>query len=152
MGLGFGCLPAHVVPVRLKNWLKAEKLSFVQLIGEQSRNTLFCYSVTLESGLNIKVFQYSHKIDSICVSAVLDLLPHQIKKLSQKSKVERETILSEARLKLACVDVSVTFGDNKMVVSNNIYFDGLTKDRFFNAVSDVEKAYSLAGWVMKQLL
>ena len=152
MALGLGCLPAHVVPARIKNWLKAEKLDFVQLIGEQSRNTLFNYSIGLESGTKINVFQYSNKIDSICVSAVLDLLPNHIKKLSQKSSADREAVFSEVRFKLACLDVAVTFGENKMVVSNNIYFDGLTKDRFFKAVTDIEKAYNLAGWVMKQLL
>lgn len=154
MALPKGCLPSHEVPERIKRWLEAEEFSYVQIIGEQALNTLFSYVVTLPSGTKISVFQPSNKKDSICVSAALVLSVDQVKKLRQKSKIEREEIFSELHFKLASVDVEFSFEGGeiyrRIVISHPIYFDALTKDRFFKAVSTVYKAFSLASWVIKQ--
>ncbi len=151
-----GCLPSQAVPERIKQWLEAEEFSYVQLIGELARNTLFSYVVTLPSETELSVFQSSNKKDSICVSGVLVLSADQVKQLRQKSKVEQEEIFSELQFKLASVDVEFTFEGGevyrKIAINHPIYYDGLTKDRFFKAISMVNKAYSLAIRVLKQLI
>jgi hypothetical protein len=150
LSLPKGCLPSHVVPNKIKSWLVAEEFEFVQLIGEDARNTLFNYLVTLPSGTKVNVVQASSRVDSVCVSAGLPFSASQVKMLRQKSKVEREDVFSGLRLKLAPLDVGLGFGDDMVVFSSMIYYDGLTKDSFFKAVSDVDKAYSLAGWLLRK--
>ena len=154
MAIPKGCLPSKEVPERIKRWLDSEEYSYVQIIGELARNTLFSYLLTLLSGTEISVFQPSNKKDSVSVSAALVLSATQVKRLRQKSKIEQEEIFSELRFKLASVDVEFTFEGGeicrRIVISHLIYYDVLTKDRFFKAISMVNKAYSLAGWVLKQ--
>jgi hypothetical protein len=140
------------VPERVTKWLTAENISYSQLIGEDARNTLFSCVLTLGSGTTIRVIQASARIDSICVSAVLGLTPVQVKMLSQKTKTTSENVFNELRFKLACIDVELDVHSDNFVVSNTIYYDGLTKDRFFKAVSDVDKAYGFAGWLLEQML
>ncbi len=152
MSLGLGCLPSHVVPERITKWLTAENISYLQLIGEDARNTLFSCVLNYGSGTQIRVIQASTKIDSICVSAVLELKASTVKKLKQKTKTELENIFNELRLKLSCIDAELTIRSDNIVVSNTIYYDGLTKDRFFKAVTDVDKAYTSTGWLLEQML
>ena len=56
------------------------------------------------------------------------------------------------RFKLAPVDVTLDFMDDKIVASHMIYYDGLTKDRLFRAICTVEKAYGLLDLVLKKNL
>ena len=152
MALGKGCLHAHVVPEKIKKWLTEEELNFVQLIGEQARNALFNILVTLPSKTKVNIVQSSHKKDSLCVSAVLIFGANQIKQLEQKSKPEIEKIFSKIQFKLAAVDAIINFGENKLTASHIIYYDGLTKDRLFHAISIIEKAYILSDLALKKAL
>ena len=156
MSISKGCLPSQAIPVKLRRWLEAEEFSCVQLIGELARNTLFSYVVTLPSETKIVVFQPSNKNDSICVSCALVLSADQVKRLRQKSEAEQERIFSELQLRLSSVDVDFTFEGGevyrKIVVNHVIYYDGLTKNRFFKAISTVNKAHHLSRLLLKQLL
>ncbi len=147
MALPKGCLPSHEIPERIKRWLEAEEFSYVQIIGELARNMLFSYVVTMPSGTKITVFQPSNKKDSICISTALVLSADQVKKLRQKSKIEREEIFSELHFKLASVDVEFTVEGGEIyrrtVINHPIYYDALTKDRFFKAIFTVYKAFQL---------
>ena len=145
MAFGKGCLPAHVVPEKIKKWLTGEEYPFIQLIGETARNELFNYLVTLPSKTKINVVQSSHRKDSLCVSVVLPFFGEQATSKKQK-------LFSKMRFKLAPVDVTLDFMDDKIVASHMIYYDGLTKDRLFRAISTVEKAYGLLDLVLKKNL
>ena len=78
----------------------------------------------------------------------------QIKKLRQKPKDEQVEIFMELQLKLVSLDVEFTFEGRevcrKIAINHTIYFDGLTKDQLFKAISMFNKAYSLANWVLEK--
>ncbi|PVX23479.1 MAG: hypothetical protein CW691_10535 [Candidatus Bathyarchaeum sp.] len=156
MAIPKGCLPSQAVPEKLKQWLEAEDFSYVQLIGELAKNTLFSYHVTLPFETEITVFQPSSKMDSIIVSAVLLLSAGQVKELRQKSKKEQEEFFSDLCFKLAPLDVELTLEGGEVyrsiVLNHQIYYDALTKDRFFKAISIIDKAQSLARWITKHSL
>lgn len=154
MAIPRGCLPSQQVPEKLKLWMDSEELHCVQLIGEFAKNTLFSYHVTLPSGTELTVFQPSNKRDMICVSAALFLSSTYIKSLRQKSKREQEEVLLELNFKLAPLDVELTFEGGeiyrRIVITHNIYYDALTKDRFFRALSMVSKAARLTDMILDQ--
>jgi hypothetical protein len=141
---------------RIKTWLDEEDYRYAQVMGKQTQNTLFNYLVTLPSGITINIFQPSLKKDSICVSTRLAFTPEQIRLFSQKTKTERNEILSEMQFKLASVDVEFSFtgGEipNTIRIDHPIYYDALTKDRFFKAIGTVYKAFIIAGRAFTQSL
>ena len=151
-----GCLPAQQIAVKIKRWLDSEELDCVMLIGEFARNTLFSYHVTLLSGTEITVFQPSNRKDSITVSATLFLSDDKVRKLRKKEKSIREETFSEVLIKLAPLDVELFLEGGEVCqrigINHQIYFDGLTKDSFFKAVSTVNKAYRLAEWILERTI
>ena len=140
----------------VETWLEEEGFSYAQAKGTQAGNTLFNYVVTLPSGTKMNIFQPSNRKDSICVSTALSFSDKQLKTLRQKSKIERDEILSEMRYKLAPLDVEFRFENGELtrriVILHPIYYDALTKDRFFRALSAVHKAFNIAGWILTQSL
>ena len=142
MALGKGCLHAHVVPEKIKKWLKEEEYPFSQLIGETARNELFNYLVTLPSKTKINIVQSSSRKDSFCVNAVLPFIGEQTTK--------KQKLISKMRFKLAPVDATLDFTEDKIVASHIIYYDGLTKDRLFQAISTIDKACMLIDLVLKK--
>ena len=149
-----GCEPSQIIPEEIKKWLEMENLKYTQVVGESARKTLFNYHVVLPSGTSINVFQPSSKKDSICISTGLVFGDVLNNKLNQKTKIEREEIFSELRFKLASVDVEFNFtnGDlpKRLEIHHPIYYDGLSRDRFFKAISTVYKAFNLANWVLRK--
>ena len=147
-----GCSFAHVIPEKIKKWLTEEELTFKQPIGEPVHSTLFNYIVTLPSKLEVNVVQSSHRKDSICVSSILTFSAKQTEKLKQKQNSEKTKIFSKIRFKLAPVDVSLDFKDNKIVANHVIYYDGLTKDRLFKTISEMDKACTLLDLALQKEL
>ena len=149
-----GCLPAQKIAYKIKQWLEAERLDCVILIGEFAKNTIFSYHVTLESGTEITVFQPSDKNDSITISATLFLSEEKVKSLRKKHASIQQSTFSEVLIKLAPLDVEVSLEGGEIFqrinINQQIYFDGLTKDRFFRAISTVNRAYRVAEWVVEQ--
>jgi hypothetical protein len=149
-----GCLPAQKTAYKIKQWLEAEGLDCVALIGEFAKNTMFSYHVTLESGTELTVFQPSNKSDSITISATLFLSEDKVKSLRKKHTSIRQGTFSEVLIKLAPLDVEVSLEGGEIFqrinINHRIFFDGLTKDRFFRAISTVNKAYRLAEWIVEQ--
>ncbi|PVX27340.1 MAG: hypothetical protein CW716_02825 [Candidatus Bathyarchaeum sp.] len=151
-----GCLPAQKIASTIKKWLEAERLDCVKLIGEFAKNTLFSYHVILASGTEITVFQPSNKNDSITISATLFLSEEKVKNLRKKHTSIQQGTFSEVLIKLAPLDVEVSLEGGEIFqrinINHQIYFDGLTKDRFFRAISTVNRAYRLAEWIVEQTI
>jgi hypothetical protein len=149
-----GCLPSQKIAYKIKQWLESEELVCVTLIGEFAKNTIFSYHVTLESGTEITVFQPSDKSDSITISATLFLSEEKVKSLRKKHKNIQQDTFSEVLVKLAPLDVEVSLEGGEIFqrinINNQIYFDGLTKDRFFRAISTANRAYRVAEWIVEQ--
>lgn len=141
---------------RIQTWLDEENFRYAQVMGKPAQDTLFNYLITLPSGTTINTFQPSDKKDSIAISTGLRFTPEQMKLFSQKTKTERNEILSEMRFKLASLDVEFSFTGGKIPsiirISHPIYYDALTKDRFFKAIGTVYKALMIAGWAFTQSL
>jgi hypothetical protein len=141
---------------RIKTWLDEEDFKYAQVMGKQAQNTLFNYLVTLPSGKTINIFQPSNKKDSIGVSTGLRFTPEQMRLFSQKTKTEIKEILSEMQFRLASIDVELGFTGGKIPttiqISHPIYYDALTKDRFFKAIGTVYKALMIANLALTQSL
>lgn len=156
MAIPKGCLPAQKIASTIKKWLEAERLDCVKLIGEFAKNTLFSYHVILASGTEITVFQPSNKNDSITISATLFLSEEKVKNLRKKHTSIQQGTFSEVLIKLAPLDVEVSLEGGEIFqrinINHQIYFDGLTKDRFFRAISTVNRAYRLAEWIVEQTI
>ena len=154
MAIPRGCLPSQEIADKIKQWLDAEELDSVILIGEFARNTRFSFHVTFHSGTEITVFQSSNKKDSITISATLFLPDEKVKKIRNKLKTQQEELFSEVLIKLTPLDVDVILEGGEICqridINHQIYFDGLTKDRFFGAISTVNRAYRLAEWILEQ--
>jgi hypothetical protein len=151
-----GCLPSQKTAYKIKQWLESEGLDCVALIGEFAKNSLFSYHVTLASGTEIIVFQPTNKSDSITISATLFLSEDKVKSLRKKQRSMQEGTFSEVLIKLAPLDVDVSLEGGEIFqrinINHQIYFDGLTKDRFFRAISTVNRAYRLAEWIVEQTI
>ena len=154
LALPKGCLPAQKTAYTVKQWLEAEGFACVKLIGEFAKNTLFSYHVSLASGTEITVFQPSDKTDSLIITATLFLPEEKVKSLRKKQMSIQQGVFSEVLIKLAPLDVEVLLEGGEVFqrinINHQIYFDGLTKDRFFRAISTVNRAYRLAEWVVEQ--
>ena len=154
MAIPKGCLPARKTASTIKQWLEIEGLDCVKLIGEFAKNTLFSFHVTLASGTEITVFQPSIKNDSVIISAALFLSEEKVKSLRKKQTSIQQGIFSEVLIKLAPLDVEVSLEGGKVFqrinINHQIFFDGLTKDRLFRALSTVNRAYRLAEWIVEQ--
>ena len=142
---------------RIETWLKEEGYSYSPVTGEQASNTLFNHLVHLPDGKHhVNIFQPSTKEDSISVSTGLLFTEEQRKGFSQKTRIERDEILSEMRFKLASIDVEFGFINGQMPkamqFTHPIYYDALTKDRFFKAITTVFKAFKIASWAFGQSL
>jgi hypothetical protein len=129
---------------RIEEWLKEEGFSCSLLLGDEGKNSLFNYLVSLPSGFRMNVVQPSNKKDLIFVLSRLLFTPEQNKLFLQKTSVERDEILADMRFKLAALDVDFSFEDGKsprsIKVLHPIYYDALTKDRFFRGINIVFKA------------
>lgn len=149
-----GCLPAQKTAYKIKQWLDAEELDCVTLIGEFAKNTMFSYHIILATGTEISVFQPSNKNDSIIISSTLFLPEEKVKSLRKKHTSIQQGTFSELLIKLAPLDVEVSLEGGEIFqrinINHQIYFDGLTKDRFFRAISTVNRAYRLAEWILEQ--
>ena len=154
MAISRGCLPSQKIADTIKQWLETEEFDCVVLIGEFARNTLFSYHVSLPSGTEITVFQPSNKKDSIIVSATLFLSDNQVRRLRKKPKDIQEKLFTKVLIKLAPLDVELTLEGSeicqRICIDHQIYFDGLTKDRFFKTISTVNKAYRLVEWILEE--
>lgn len=154
MAIPRGCLPAQKIAYTIKQWLEAEGLDCVSLIGEFAKNTMFSYHLILKSETEITVFQPSDKSDSITISATLFLSEEKVKSLRKKDASIQQSMFSKILIKLAPLDVEVSLEGGEIFqrinINHQIYFDGLTKDRLFRAISTVNRAYRLAEWVVEQ--
>ena len=148
-----GCLPAQKTASKVKQWIDSEELDCVVLIGEFAQNTLFSYHITLASGTELTVFQQSNRTDSLTISASLFLPEEKIKNLRKHKSIQQDTF-SKVLIKLAPLDVEVFLEGGEVFqrinINHRIFFDGLTKDRFFKAISTVNRAYRLAEWILEQ--
>jgi hypothetical protein len=149
-----GCLPSKKISLKLRHWLEEEDLECIPLIGEFARNTLFSYHVIVASGTEITVFQPSNKSDSVTISATLFLSEEKVRKLRKKQINIRQDIFSKVLIKLAPLDVDVYLEGGEVFqrisINHRIFFDGLTKDRFFKAISTVNRAFRLAEWILER--
>jgi hypothetical protein len=143
------------VQQRIETWLKDEGFEYSQIADEGTRKTLFTYLVS-RTGTKWIVFQPSDKKDSVCVYARLLFTDEQSRLFGKKTQIERNEILSEMRFKLASLDVEFTFENGQMPrairFDHPIYYDALTKDRFFKAIGTIYKALKIASWAFAQSL
>lgn len=130
---------------RLEEWLEAEGFTVWKFADEDSR---FSLKVTRDEYPPLLVLQPQSKADSILVTGDVRLTDKGQEKLVALPEKEREFMLFDLRMVLLSTECRCQFVPSskswKIVrVSKPVFYDGLTKDRFFETVDTVARAVSL---------
>jgi len=128
----------------VEEWLKAEGFSVWKLADDDS---LFSFKATRDECSPLLVLQPQSKGDSLLVTCDVRLADQGQKKLSTLPEKEREFMLYDLRMVLLSTECRCHFVPsakawNAIRISKPVFYDGLTKDRFFETMDTVARAVS----------
>ncbi len=129
---------------RIEEWLDDEGFSVWKLADENSR---FSFKMTRDECPPLLVLQPQSKSDSLIVTSDVRLTDEGQEKLLALPK-EREFMLFDLKMVLLSTECRCQFMPSSkswksIRVSKPVFYDGLTKDRFFETVDVVSRAVSL---------
>jgi hypothetical protein len=130
---------------RLEEWLEAEGFNVWKFADDDSR---FSFKVTRDECPPLLVLQPQSKVDSLLVRCDVRLADKGQEKLLALPEKEREFMLFDLRMVLLSTECRCQFVPSSrswkaIRVSKPVFYDGLTKDRFFETVDTVARAVSL---------
>jgi hypothetical protein len=130
---------------RVEEWLVDEGFSIWK---SADKNCRFSFKVTRDDCLPLFVLQPRNKVDSLLVVCDTRLTDEGQKRLSTLPEKERGFMLFDLRtvlLSTACRWQFIPSLESwkTIRVSKAVFYDGLTKDRFFETVDTVARAVSL---------
>jgi hypothetical protein len=139
----------------IKKWCEEEGI-----FGEENEDTLSEFNFTINYPTKIQhkmnVLQPADSSRVVIMSGTR-FESEDVEKMRSLSKEKLDGLLWELRFILGSrptefdlrrpVDVLESF-----IITTVIYFDGLTKDRFMTAISDVYKSKLLASWKIQERL
>ena len=115
----------------------------------------FRFSVRDQRGLGTEVFQPNALNDCVLIIAAVNVSPEHSQLLDTLPEAEREHFLWDLRLALdgAGTDFDgVQHPIKQILLSQQIYYDGLTKDTFFQRWGAVRRAALLCIWTINRRL
>jgi len=119
---------------RIEKWLVDEEFSVSSVADE---NAHFFYKVTKDGGVTLSVLQRQNKTDSILIVSDVSLTDEDQKKLAPMPEKDRRSMLLDIRMDLLSTEWKT------IRVSKSIFYDGLSKDRFFETMDIVMRAVLL---------
>jgi len=127
---------------RIEKWLIDEAFQISKVADE---NAYFSYKVTKDGGMTLSVLQPQNKTDSILVVGDISLTDEDQKKLATIPEKERRVMLSDLTMDLLTTQcrwqfIPPTEAWETIRVLRPIFYDGLSKDRFFETVDIVMRA------------
>jgi len=137
---------------QIEKWLLDEGFKVESVTN---KNAYFNFFAEDPYGRKVSVSQPIKKADQIRLVAGVRLSQEQLNKLSQMSKDRRNEILWKLRFGL--LDRGVGFSLIAMPlrgikISTVVFFDGLTKDHFFNKLFEVSSALVFIFWTIAREL
>ena len=133
---------------RIKTWLAQDKLSFEEKSLEGDR---FRFAIK-DQRLNTEVFQPTALEDSVFIVCVIVFRSSDFQPMEAS---KRESLAWSIRLGLAQMGVEfegVQMPLERVVVTNRIWYDGLSKDTFFSRWLEVRRSSLWLIWKVNEAL
>lgn len=132
------------VKKKIEKWLLDEGFTVWEFADEDSH---FAYKANRDDCLPLSIFQPQNKNDSILVVGDIRLSEESQEKLLAVPEEERKFMLYEFRMVLLSTECRWRFVPpseswKSIQISKAIFYDGLSKDRFFETVDIVTRAIS----------
>ena len=121
-------------------------------------NAHFNLRTTL-GGRSYSIFQSKNKKDSVLVACTLRLTPEQIELYSKLKGEDKQSFFWNLRIALltrqSVGDFKVKPGspahfEEVFISSKPVYYDGLTKDKFFSILYEIHKSAMMVTWMLEE--
>jgi hypothetical protein len=130
---------------RIIEWLNVEALAYTIKENDSDR---FRLTIELSQNLNLDIQLTSQRPDRVTLLTHAYLGPDDQRAYSRLDWEKKESFLRAVRWALLNIDVDHQISPNadtlqSIYITKTIYFDGLTRDRFFNSVLLLKRAFGL---------
>ncbi len=126
-------------------WLKVEGLTYRLKQNDSDR---FRATVELSQNLDLDIQLTNHRPDRLTLSTSAYLAPDDQRAYFRLQREKKESFLRAVRWALLNIDVDHQINPNgdtlkSISITKTIYFDGLTKDKFFSSILLLKRAFGL---------
>jgi hypothetical protein len=130
---------------RIIEWLNVEALAYTLKENDSDR---FWATIQLSQNLNLDIQLTSQKPDRVMLLTHAYLGPDDQRAYSRLDRERKESFLRAVRWALLNIDADHQINPNadtlqSIFITKTIYFDGLTRDRFFDFVLLLKRAFGL---------
>jgi hypothetical protein len=130
---------------RIIEWLNVEALAYTLKENDSDR---FRATIELSQNLNLDIHLTSERPDRVTLLTHAYLGPDDQRAYSLLDRERKESFLRAVRWALLNIDVDHQISPDadtlqSISITKTIYFDGLTRDRFFNSVLLLKRAFGL---------
>jgi hypothetical protein len=130
---------------QIVEWLNAEPLTFSLKENDSDR---FRATIELSQNLNLEIQLTSQRPDRVMLLTNAYLAPDDQRAYSRLDREIKESFLRAVKWMLLNLDVDhqiIPSADTLQSISitKTIYFDGLTKDKFFSSILILKRAFGL---------
>jgi hypothetical protein len=126
-------------------WLNAEGVAYILKEDDSEK---FRATIELSQSLNLEIQLTSERSERITLLTRAYLTPDDQRAFYRLDPERRESFLRAVRWALLNIDVDHQINPNADILQSisiikTIYFDGLTRDKFFNSISLLKRAFGL---------
>jgi hypothetical protein len=130
---------------RIVEWLNAEPLAYTL---KENDSDMFRATIELSQNLNLDVQLTSQRPDRVMLLTNAYLGPDDQRAYSRLDWEKKESFLRAVRCALLNIDVDHQISPNadtlqSIFITKTIYFEGLTRDRFFDSILLLKRAFGL---------
>jgi hypothetical protein len=130
---------------RMIEWLNAEGVAYILKEDDSEK---FRATIELSQSLNLEIQLTSERSERITLLTRAYLTPDDQRAFYRLDPERRESFLRAVRWALLNIDVDHQINPNADILQSisiikTIYFDGLTRDKFFNSISLLKRAFGL---------
>jgi hypothetical protein len=130
---------------RIIEWLNVEGLAHTLKENDSDK---FRATIELSQNLNLDIQLTSERPDRVTLLTHAYLAPDDQRAYCRLDPERRESFLRAVRWALLNIDVDHQINPNADILQSisiikTIYFDGLTRDKFFNSISMLKRAFGL---------
>lgn len=136
--------------IKLERWLKEENYSF---ITKETDNV--DYFAIVDTIPKFYIVIQKNRIDRIDLGADVSLISRGQSIISSMAPKKQKTLILNLQAELLQMHLICALRPNfekveKIEIRTNMYFDGLTKDRFFGKILEIQRAYALVSTRMDE--
>jgi hypothetical protein len=130
---------------KILEWLKVEGVAYRPKENDSGR---FRATINLSQNLNLDIQLSSHRPDCLILSTNAYLTPDDQRAYFRLDREKKDSFLRAVRWALLNMDVDHQISPNgdtlqSISITKTIYFDGLTRDKFFSSILLLKRAFGL---------